>query len=91
MVVYAVSNDVGHPRLGVTASRRVGNAVIRNRWKRRLREIFRRGKEHFGADCDVVLIVKGGRQMPSFDRLRDDVHGAVKRAVGQLRRRGDKR
>ncbi len=36
------SNDLGHDRLGVIASRRIGGAVIRNRAKRRLRELFRR-------------------------------------------------
>ncbi|MDX1630303.1 MAG: ribonuclease P protein component [Thermoanaerobaculia bacterium] len=35
-------NRLGHPRLGITASRRVGNSVVRHRVKRRLREIYRR-------------------------------------------------
>lgn len=91
VVVYAVANDVGHPRLGVTASRRVGNAVVRNRWKRRLRDIFRRSKERFGASFDVVIIVKHSRQMPEFDALRRDVYKAVDRATGAGRGRGEKR
>lgn len=35
------ANTLGHDRLGVIASRRLGNAVMRNRAKRRLRELFR--------------------------------------------------
>lgn len=90
VVVYAVPNDVGHSRLGVTASRRVGKAVVRNRWKRRLREIFRRNKNRFGDRFDVVIIVKHGRSMPEFEALRRDVYKAVGRAIKAGRRRGDR-
>jgi ribonuclease P protein component len=41
LVVWALPNDVGHPRLGLTVSRRAGNAVVRNRIRRLLRESFR--------------------------------------------------
>lgn len=37
----AARNDLGHPRLGLVVSRKVGGAVVRNRWKRLLREAFR--------------------------------------------------
>lgn len=87
VIVYVVANDAGHPRLGVTVSRRVGNAVVRNRWKRRLREIFRRGKHHFGDSHDVVIIAKAGAELPPFDQLREDVYQTVRRAVGSYRDR----
>ena len=90
VIVYAVGNEVGHPRVGVTVSGRVGNAVVRNRWKRRLREIFRRGKHHFGDGHDVVIIARSGRGEPDYQQLRDDVYHTVDRAVDsyQTRRGG---
>ena len=41
-MLYSLPNLLGHPRLGITASRKVGAAVVRNRAKRRVRDIFRR-------------------------------------------------
>ena len=41
VVVYGAMNDLGYARLGLTVSRKVGHAVVRNRWKRALREAFR--------------------------------------------------
>jgi ribonuclease P protein component len=48
------------PRLGITASRRVGSAVARNRVKRLIRETFRRNRGSFPAESDVVVIARDG-------------------------------
>ena len=56
--LVAAFNDCGHDRLGLAASRKVGNAVERNRAKRRLRECFRRGKRLQGPALDLVLVAK---------------------------------
>jgi ribonuclease P protein component len=87
VIVYVADNDREVSRLGVTVSKRVGNAVVRNRFKRRLREIFRRNKARFGAH-DVVIIVKANATLPSFQDLQEDVFGALDRALrGRTRRR----
>ncbi len=45
-------------RLGVIASRRVGNAVSRNRAKRRMREVFRLNQDCLPQRCDVVMVAR---------------------------------
>lgn len=48
----------GRARLGITASRRVGNAVVRNRVKRRIREWFRREGQLLIPGFDAVVIAR---------------------------------
>lgn len=67
-------------RIGLTVSRKVGNATVRNRVKRRLREIFRRNKASFPMQRDIVLIARSAAAEASFEALREE----VLRLCGQL-------
>lgn len=54
-VLFILPNSSGRSRLGVTLSRKVGNAVVRNQARRRLREIFRRRRTVLRAPVDIVI------------------------------------
>lgn len=60
LVVNGCFNEMGHPRLGLSVSRRVGNAVKRNAWKRRIREAFRLCNEQLPAGLDLVVRPQAG-------------------------------
>ena len=65
-------------RVGFTATRRVGGAVVRNRAKRRLREAARLMLPQLGrAGCDYVLIARGGVGSHAWPRLLDDLKSAL--------------
>jgi ribonuclease P protein component len=73
--------DTGPPRCGFTVSKKIGNAVERNRVRRRLREIVRlSGPERMHAGHDYVLIGRRAALKLPFARMTQDFEGALRRA-----------
>jgi ribonuclease P protein component len=60
LVLYGFPNDLPYPRLGLSIPRRVGGAVVRNRWKRLLREAFRLGREQLPNGVDLIVMPRQG-------------------------------
>ena len=58
LVVYYRKNRLGHNRLGVTVSTKLGHAVVRNRVRRRLREIFRLNQSGLAQGYDMILVAR---------------------------------
>jgi ribonuclease P protein component len=72
-VVISRINKSGESRLGITVSAKVGQAVVRNRIKRRLREFFRRIRSGLSPDRDVVIVAKPGAGRLSLGELSDEL------------------
>jgi ribonuclease P protein component len=66
-------------RLGITVTRKFGGAVLRNRSKRIVREIFRRNRDAFGASCDFVVNVRTGALMRPYGELERELTGLAER------------
>ncbi len=78
-------SSILYPRFGITVSKRVGNAVVRNKLKRQLRDILRHHKPPVG--CDFVLIAKPNAAEASFKLISQDVLALLERAVKQFNRK----
>lgn len=59
MVLYCRKNRLGRNRLGITASVKLGNAVVRNRARRRLREAYRLNGDKLRQGYDIILVARG--------------------------------
>jgi ribonuclease P protein component len=81
VVLVAQGGTGGQPRLGVTVSRRVGNAVVRNRVKRRVREWFRRERQHLAVGIEVVVIARRDAALLSFQEGGRQLSCLVARAA----------
>ena len=74
-----------HARIGISVSRRVGNAVVRNQWKRRLREAFRKVKQQFSEDLDVVVVVRTTGKPASGEKAAQDTEQLLLSLLNRLR------
>lgn len=54
-IVFLLPNGLPHPRLGITTPARMGKAVLRNRVRRRLREVFRLNRPSLPAGWDILV------------------------------------
>lgn len=87
LVLYSAPNELPHPRLGITASRKVGRAVTRTRLKRRTREIYRRWSERSSLPAfDLVVHLKPPAANASFDELQGELHTLLRSLMGKPER-----
>ena len=72
-IVILSRNQAGDKRLGITVTKKVGNAVKRNRIKRLLREFFRLNKEALPDSFDIVIIVKKGVTFLTYNDVYEEL------------------
>ena len=78
-ILFWRENKIGHHRLGITVSRKVGNSVVRNRIKRLFREVFRKSHRNIPGQTDIIVNVKSGCAKASYFELQAEFLAAARR------------
>jgi ribonuclease P protein component len=87
VALYLVPNPLGHPRIGVTTSRKVGKSVVRHRLKRWIKEIYRRWSGRAAlAPLDVVAHLKPEAKSAGFGEVRQDLLVLLEGLAGRRER-----
>jgi ribonuclease P protein component len=83
LIVYVCKNGRDQPRLGCSVSKKVGNAVVRNRFKRLFREAFRLTQHDLPPGLDLVLIPRGVEE-PTLEALKSSLMKLARQAARKL-------
>jgi len=83
LTILVAPNDIGTARLGIVASRKLGDAVRRNRAKRLIREVFRRSETQ-KRGMDVVVIPRRELFDAAFTDFEADFRNVLKRGAARL-------
>jgi ribonuclease P protein component len=80
LVVYFRPNQLNRVRLGISVSKKLGGAVVRNRLKRLFREVFRQNKHRYRPGYDLVWIARKPMLELNFDQLNKRLDKVLARA-----------
>ena len=69
LVLYARPNRLGVNRVGITTGKKLGHAVVRNRARRRLREVYRLNEHLFKPGYDIVVVARHRCVTADFKKL----------------------
>lgn len=80
VVVYALKNNFGCNRIGITTAKKIGNAVKRNRARRIIRESFRQCQSELNAYYDIVFVARTKTTFVKQQAVLRDMKDCFKRA-----------
>jgi ribonuclease P protein component len=84
LYVHAFPNEHRTPRLGLSISRKVGNAVTRNAVRRRLREVFYSCISELSGNLDLVVSARPAAAEATFEELRVEFSKSLGRVAGRF-------
>lgn len=69
LVMYVLENNTNQNRLGISASKKIGNSVVRHRFCRLVRESYRLHEDIFNSGLDIVVIARNSASSVSYNEI----------------------
>jgi ribonuclease P protein component len=80
VVISLLREKAGPPRIGISVSKKVGNAVVRNRIKRRIKEVNRQWIHHIRLQTDMVIVARNSVTHLDYQQIKSSLHHLLSRA-----------
>jgi ribonuclease P protein component len=80
IILYSLPNRLAKNRLGITASRKTGKSVRRNRIRRLIRENYRLNEASIKTGFDIVFVVRKKDMLPGFKEIEKDMKYLLRKA-----------
>lgn len=78
--IYIKDNDLNKFRFGICVSKKLGNAVTRNKLKRRVKDIIDKSKLHFESK-DYIIVLKKSAKSAKYLELKEDLISVLKKII----------
>lgn len=78
-VIYYIENNLPYNRFGISVGKKIGNAVTRNKYKRKLRSIIDNSKNNYINKQDYIIILRGSAKDKDYHELETDFLSLINR------------
>lgn len=80
LIIYVMKNDLNYSRIGFSVTKKIGNSVVRNRTKRRMKEICRQNFGNIKGGYDIIIIPKKNVVDITYKELKSAIFHILKLA-----------
>ncbi|MDE6209070.1 MAG: ribonuclease P protein component [Lachnospiraceae bacterium] len=70
LIMYVTKNEAGKSKLGISVSKKVGNSIVRHRFARLVREVYRLNKDMFNSSLNIVVIARAGAKDKNYKEIK---------------------